>query len=259
MRHILYLLLVANLVYLGWNLLQGSTNPVTEAALPPLPASVRPLVTLQESRQQTSAVTGNETGSDMQGPGENSADPQADQAAQYTPGASAAVTPASGLNALNSEQPPGAGQSDGSDCQALGPFDLEDEVKAVAARLDALGLKARRRTAQVREANGYWVYLPSMPHEAALEITRKLTEAGDSDYFIGRENYIALGTYHDVAGAEARLRQVRQLGLDAEMAARYRTRNTYWLEFDRKAAVERDITGIMQDRPQLQLHALACL
>lgn len=232
MRHILYLLLVTNLVYLGWNLLQSSTSTTSDPVLPPLPASVKPLVTLEESQQQ-SASPGHATGS--------------------TPISDTVV-----LDELTTAEPPGAGSRSNA-CQALGPFEIENEVKAVAQRLDALGLQSRQRIAEVREENGYWVYLPSMAREAALEIARRMDDKGDKDYFIGKDNFISLGTYQDIARAEVRLRQVRKLGLDALLEVRYSTHDAYWLEFNDNARAAQEIAGIMGEKPGLQLHALACL
>jgi hypothetical protein len=232
MRHVLYLLLVTNLVYLGWNLLQSNTGTTSESLLPPLPASVKPLVTLQESQQQSASPA-------------NATD-------------STSTSDAVVLDELTTAEPPGAG-SLGNACKALGPFEIEDEVKAVAKRLDALGLQSRQRIAEVREENGYWVYLPSMAREAALEIARQMDAKGDKDYFIGKDNFISLGIYQDVARAEVRLRQVRKLGLDALLEVRYRTHDAYWLEFNDNARAAQEIAGIMSEKPGLQLHALACL
>jgi hypothetical protein len=48
MRHIVYLLVVVNLVFLGWNIFQGQSVRQVERNLPPLPATAARLVTLQE-------------------------------------------------------------------------------------------------------------------------------------------------------------------------------------------------------------------
>jgi hypothetical protein len=220
MRHVVYLMLVANLVYLGWNLLPGNAGSDSFSALPPVPESAKPLVTLKEMQQQ-----------------------------------SAASSEAGAIETLTAARPPGAGMPA---CQALGPFEIVDEVKAVAARLDKLGLQPRQRIAEVREENGYWVYVPSMERAAALEITRKLDENGDSDYFIGRDNIISLGAFNNIKRAEVRLRQVRKLELDAILEARFRTHDAYWLEFRTNPSAERELSAIMGKHPQLQLRELAC-
>jgi hypothetical protein len=247
MRHILYLLLVANLAYLGWNLYQSNAAAPGEVAEAPLPAGVKRLVTLQESRQQSSDTT--------------DAAPSTTVAVSTTePAAETGVAgdTTAELDKLTRAEPPGAGSRPDL-CQALGPFDAKEALATAAQQLDALGLSARERRAEVREENGYWVYLPSMSREASREITGKLEAAGDKDYFVGKDNYIALGTYQDISRAELRLRQVRKLGLDAILEVRYRTRDAWWLEFEDRDGAAGKLSGLLASQPALQLHALACL
>jgi hypothetical protein len=220
MRHIVYLLLVANLVYLGWNLFPGNSLGDSFSALPPIPEGAKPLVTLKEMQQQAGSPE------------------------------------AGAIEALTATEPPGAGMQA---CQTLGPFENPEQATAVTAQLDKLGLQSRQRIAQVRKENGYWVYLPSMERAAALEITHKLDENGDSDYYLGRDNFIALGTFNDIARAEVRLKQVHKLGLDAILEARFTEHDTYWLEFHKLPSAGGELSAILGKDPQLQLHELECL
>jgi hypothetical protein len=48
MKHLLYLLVVVNLVYFSWHMLQGMSDEETARELPPLPPDTRRLMTLQE-------------------------------------------------------------------------------------------------------------------------------------------------------------------------------------------------------------------
>jgi len=219
MRHVVYLLLVVNLLYLGWNLSRTGIGADHTASWPPLPDSAVPLVTLKEMQQQTDATAG-------------LAEP----------------------DGLTRAEPPGAGQVE---CQALGPFSLPDEVRAVASRLDELGLDPHERIASVREENGYWVYLPAMEPDAASKVIKLLEQHGDTDYFLGRDKYLALGTFTDIKRAERRLAQLRKLGLDAILAKRYAERDAWWLEFRKPA--ENMLGNILEQHPELQLHPLACL
>lgn len=220
MRHIVYLLLVANLIYLGWNLFPGKSMGDPISVFPPVPEGAKPLVTLKEMQQ----------------------------------GATVSPEPAA-LELLTAAEPPAAGMPA---CLALGPFEILDEVKAVSARLDKLGLQPRQRTAEVREENGYWVYLPSMERAAALEVARTLDKNGDKEYFIGKDNVISLGTFRGIERAEVRLQQVRKLGLDAVLEARFRTRDSYWLEFHMTPSADSGLSAILGEKPQLQMHELAC-
>lgn len=220
MRYIVYLLLVANLGYLGWNLFPGNSPGDLFRELPPIPEGARPLVTLQEMQQQKKF---SEIGA---------------------------------ISALTMTAPPGAGVLA---CQTLGPFENPEKAGAVTAQLEKLGLEPRQRIARIQEENGYWVYLPSMERAAAMEISRKLDESGDSDYFIGKDNFIALGTFNDIARAELRLRQVRKLGLEATLEARYTSHDSYWLEFSKLHSAGGELSAILGQNPQLQLHELECI
>ncbi|MGB5425159.1 MAG: hypothetical protein WBN95_00075, partial [Gammaproteobacteria bacterium] len=91
MRHLVYLLLVANLVYLGWNVFESRSMIEAERPLPPLPATVSPLVTLQEREAEESVMVEEPVMGDV-----------------------------SIIEDLTEEQPPGAGAV--VLCQALGPF-----------------------------------------------------------------------------------------------------------------------------------------
>ena len=224
MRHLVYLLLVANLVYFGWNLFSSGTVGETARELPPLPATARPLVTLQELKQQSATAPGREM---------------------------------SGIDELTLSQPPGAGMP--APCQVLGPFYVEEQLHAVAGKLGELGLEPGQRIAEDSKENGYWIYLPAMARKEALQIAKLLDERNDHEYFIGKDNFMSLGTFKDIARAEIRLLQVRELGLDAILEARYVTQDAYWLEFRGRDTAAPVLDKLMDENPALQLRARACL
>ena len=71
MRHVVYLLLVVNLVFLGWNIFQ-SQSIRHERELPPIALTARPLVTLQErelAAAEGSSVIDTLTGNEPPGAG----------------------------------------------------------------------------------------------------------------------------------------------------------------------------------------------
>jgi len=268
MRHILYLLLVANLAYLGWNLVHSNTSVSRNPELPPLPASVKRLVTLQESRQQ-SAAPGDAAASAPQPPaaaaavGQGGLDAAAPVATGQQPvdgaGSQQAASTAAGdrIDKLTAAAPPGAGDPVARNCRALGPFAQEQEARTVAGQLDQLGVPSSPRQTEVREASGYWVYLPSMSQEAAQEVARRLDKLGDKDYFIGKQHYISLGIFKDRTRAEGRVEQMHKLGLDAVLRARQHTRRTWWLAFSDSGRATRTVHDILASRPGLQLHTLS--
>ena len=55
MRYIVYLLVIANLLFFAWNDYQAQTHPPAVRSVPPLPAGVTTLVTLEEHARGSEA------------------------------------------------------------------------------------------------------------------------------------------------------------------------------------------------------------
>jgi hypothetical protein len=226
MRHLVYLLLVANLVYLGWNIVESSSSGEPERQLPPMPMSASPLVTLQEREA-----------------------------------AEAGTDDLSGIEALTTELPPGAGAGAAILCQALGPFLALDDVQAVESRLVEIGMQPTQRVLESKELIGYWVYLPAMSEEAVESVVATLKKHKDREYYVGKNNFISLGTFEGLERAERRLKQTRKMGLDAILQERFASQSTWWLDIQSDAeALEatEHLNGIAEGRPDLQLVDLAC-
>ena len=225
MRHVVYLLLVANLVYLGWNILQTSSVDEVVRTFPPLPATATRLVTLQEMEEEE----------------EEKQD---------------AVVEVSVIEELTQEQPPGAGVA--LSCQTLGPFLAAEKMQLVEKKLAELGLEAKQRTTEVREQIGYWVYLPAMEREKVLQITKHLDENNDEDYFIGKDNVLSLGAFRGLQRANVRLENTRKLGLDPLLEPRYSTMSAQWFDLQVTAA-GLDAAGEIAEQDQdIKIEILAC-
>jgi|LGVF01.1.fsa_nt_gb hypothetical protein len=227
MRHLVYLLLVVNLVYFGWNVFESSSTPEQARHLPPLPATVSHLVTLQER-----------------------------QAEEEKPDEASVTDELSSIEDLTTEQPPGAGVA--MQCQALGPFLAAKDLQEVESRLLDLGLQPTQRELENKELTGYWVYLPAMPQgdvQAALAILKKNK---DKEYYVGKKNFISLGTFKGVTRAERRLKQAREMGLEAVLEERFTTQSAWWLDIQSDGAAAEQLSGIVASRPELQLVELAC-
>jgi hypothetical protein len=221
MKYLVYLLLLVNVVYLGWNIHLNQKAGESVRDLPPLPAGVTPLVTLQELEEQQ------------------------EQAGII-----------SGVDALTEAQPPGAGVAHA--CQTIGPFLEEQELQTVVEQLARQGLVVERRTAEVQKPNGFWVYLPAMEREQVLQAVNKLEEKGDREYYVGKGNFLALGTFREISRAEIRLEQTRELGFDPVLEARYETSTEYWLNINTPMPAADVLDTILQDHPGLKLEGAAC-
>jgi len=221
MRYLVYLLLLANVSYLGWHLYQQQSAHEVVRELPPLPSGARPLVTLRELEQQQE---------------------QADDISE--------------VEDVTAAQPPGAGIA--LACKAIGPFLAMDELQAVSGELQNHGLQGRQRTAEVQKPDGFWVYLPAMEHEELLQAVKKLEENRDREYYVGKGNFLALGTFNEIYRAEIRLEETRKLGFDPILEARYETSTEYWLDLDGQLPEADVLEAILQDYPGLKLQAVAC-
>ena len=221
MRHLVYLLLVANLVYLGWNVFESRSMVETERLLPPLPAMVSPLVTLQEREAQEPVMAD-----------------------------------VSIIEDLTEEQPPGAGVV--VLCQALGPFLALDDLQAVENRLVDLGLQPTQRELQSKKLIGYWVYLPAMSPEEVKAVLAILKKHKDKEYYVGKKNFISLGTFGGMARAERRLKETRKMGLDPILQERFASQSNWWLDLQSDGSAAEELNSLVEVRPELQLVDLAC-
>ncbi len=221
MKYLVYLLVLANVAYLGWNIHQYQMAGEAVRKLPPLPAGVTQLVTLQELGKQ-----------------------------QEKAGAISEV------EALTSSRPPGAGAP--LSCQAIGPFLAVDELQAVSEELRQHGLQTQQRAVEIQKPGGFWVYLPAMEREQVLKAVKILEENRDREYYVGKGNFLALGTFDELSRAESRLEQARKLGFEPVLETRYKSSTEYWLDIDAQTPATDALEVIMQDRPGLKIQERAC-
>lgn len=221
MRHLVYLLLVANVVFFGWKLFETQSPEPLVRAMPPLPDNVSRLVTLQE---QQAATAGEQVVTD--------------------------------LETLTAEQPPGAGAV--LQCQALGPFLAVDAMRPIAAELGELGLQPEQRQVESKELVGFWVYLPAMPREEIRTVLATLEDYNDKEYYVGKGNFISLGTFKSMERAERRLQSVRKMGLEATLEERFATQTSFWLDIQSNGSATEQLQRIAEGNSSLQLVDLAC-
>lgn len=220
MRHLVYLLLVANVVYFGWNLFD-SRLPSSAREVPALPPGVERLKLLEEQHAgaaQDKAVRDIET--------------------------------------LTSAQPPAAGAS--IICQALGPFYAASNIDSIATSLAGLGLQPARREVESQELEGYWVFLPAMDAAELQRVTAVLKSNNDSEYFVGKGNFVALGTFREYKRAESRLEVVRGMGLEAQLEERFVTRQATWLDIESDGSSAAELKRLAAENSSLQLLDLVC-
>jgi len=219
MRHVVYLLVMVNLGFLGWNIFQSQSIRQVERDMPPIPATVAPLVTLQEKEQ-------------------------------------AAADEVSVIEIVTVNEPPGAGTN--LVCQTLGPFLARQAMQEMEEKLVAMELEPQQRETARQRPIGYWVHLPEMAREEARRQAQILDDHNDKEYFIGKDNVLSLGAFKDMKRAQKRLKHVRKLGLDAQLETRYRTVEEYWLDFQPESGAGEQLTGLVEGDPDVWLQDRAC-
>ena len=219
MRHVVYLLVVANLVFMGWNIFQSQSVRQVERNLPPIPETAVPLVTLQEKKKE-------------------------------------AAEEVFAIEIVNGSEPPSAGVS--LVCQTLGPFLVRETMQEMEAKLITMDLEPQQRETARQRPIGYWVHLPEMERAEARRLAQILDDHNDKEYFIGQDNVLSLGAFQEINRAKKRLKRVRKLGLDAQLETRYRTVAEYWLDFQLESAVDEQLRGLVADDPDVWLQDRVC-
>jgi hypothetical protein len=250
MRHVIYLLVVMNLVYFSWSMLQNMPHKGGTSIVRRIPPNVRRLETIQERASKEAAAV-KEGVRDISDGAPVVASPPVNAGAQP-------VTPEiSKVEALTASEPPGAVVPPLS-CHVLGPFTDNSEMKAVENRLNQLGYQPKERTSDMRVAAGYWVYLPAMEHEEALRISRVLKQNNDTDYLIVKDNAISLGVYDSPSRVDIRLKMLHKYGLEPVVEPRYATRSAYWLDLDQRDNERTVLQTIRSEYPDVEAQEAAC-
>jgi hypothetical protein len=249
MRHVIYLLVVVNLVYFSWNMLDSMPHEGGPSLVKRIPHNVRHLETIQEREEKKS------TAKDDVGDSSDDAPVVARRPgnAEAHPGTS----DISQVETLTKSEPPGAVAPPLS-CHVLGPFTDDLEMKSVENRLDQLGYQPRERTSDIRVESGYWVYLPAMEREEALRITRILKQHNDTDYLIVKDNAISLGAYDSPSRADIRLKMLRKYGLEPVVESRYVTRSVTWLDLEQRDKERAVLNTIRGEYPDVEVKETVC-
>jgi hypothetical protein len=252
MRHVIYLLVVMNLVYFSWNMLQHMPHTGGANLVGRMPPNIRHLETIQErvAMKKTSAAAEDARNNHVD-PSPVVASPPGNTARQPV------TSEISRVEALTALDPP-AEVAPPSSCPVLGPFPDDTKMKVVENRLNQLGYKTRERTSGRRVEAGYWVYLPAMERKEVLRITRMLEDNNDRDYLILKGNTLSLGTFDSRARADMRIEMLHEYGLEAVAEPRYVTRTAYWLGLDLLADESAVLEAIRGEYPNIQLHDVAC-
>ena len=268
MRYLVYFLLIANLGYLAWHLSQPAPPPPTVKPAP-LPPGTNQLVLLSERSQLLASGTTGAERTVAESPAPRAQSPEAVAAMeplaapQMEQQQASEQAPAAAAPGPEDHEPAAAAAAAPTEpvCQTLGPFLKKHDVTAVFARLSRSGYVVDVRDGDVREPNGYWVYLPAMEASEARRIVADLDAHGMTDYYIGKQNYVSLGIFSGKDKAERRLREVKRLGYEPILDQRFRTRDVYWLDVDHsdKPLLDSEVWQQIQARhPDVRAQRVSC-
>jgi len=268
-RYLVYLLVIANLGYFAWHMSQPASPPKA-VQVAPRPPGANQLVLLSERAPLVADGTAGDSsrgGEPASAPAHSAepvaamepvAAPQAKQPIEATEtGPAAGDVPRSG----DDESAAAVAGAVEPVCHTLGPFLKKHDVTAVFARLSRSGYVVHVRDGDVREPNGYWVYLPAMEAGEARRIVADLDAHGMKDYYIGKQNYVSLGIFSGKDKAERRQREVNRLGYEAIVDQRFRTRDVYWLDVEQSEVSLLDSDAwqqIQAQHPDVRAQRVSC-
>lgn len=252
MRAVLWLLLLANLGYLGWNLYHLKTE---EPA--PVMASSRGVVERLHLVGETPAgddstavavesPAARET-EEERPPGspettEKGVAPEATVTAvgqdEETPDRSPSAPPSMPPEAAaGADDAPGQGPAPepvATRCVELGPLPEEADTDVLRRMLEEKGMTVEVETRQDRRPNRYWIYLPQFADiTAAREALDRLRDASVTDFIRVMRgpnvNAVSLGLYSRESSARGRMDELESKGFEPAMDVRYEHVDQTWL------------------------------
>ncbi len=265
MRAVLWLLLLANLGYLGWSLYQlKAVEPA------PVVASSRGAVERLHLVEETPA--GDVSSPTAAAAQEEPAPPPPettveggalgeDETTPDRPSPAPAATPPGTPAAADDE--PGEGPAPGSvvtRCVLLGPLPEEADTDDLRTLLEDKGMTVATETRQDRRPNRYWIYLPPFADiTAAREALERLRDAGVTDFIRVMRgpnvNAVSLGLYSRESSARARMDELESKGFEPAMDVRHEEVDQTWLRITlaADARLPRDeLAALLDTVPQVR-------
>ncbi|PCK08778.1 MAG: SPOR domain-containing protein [Alteromonadaceae bacterium] len=123
-------------------------------------------------------------------------------------------------------------------CEMLGAFPDRLSADDFVERLKAIEVASSVQELELPAGEGYWVYLP--PENNRGEALRKLSELqsrGVDSYVIPKgelENGISLGMFSKKNLADARIEQLKSLGLEPKIESIERTYREFWVMLEHR-------------------------
>ncbi len=118
-------------------------------------------------------------------------------------------------------------------CELVGPFESREVASDFIARLESIEVVSSERDIELPAGPGYWVYLqPKASRREALRTLGELQSRRIDSYVIPKGdlvNGISLGMFSKKALSEARVKEMRAIGLDPRVEEIERTYREVWV------------------------------
>jgi len=233
MRWLVLLLLLANLLYLGWQIDRHSRREVQSAgAARHVSPDVPRLSLLAELPQMPP--------SRARGPGPEEAPPGA---------------PAEDIGALLPElgEAPVVAADAGYSCFSYGPLPEERQATWLGDWFRSRQAEVRSRTSEDPGQRLFWVYLaPRESRQSAMAVVEDLKRQGIRDYRLISQgelgNAVSLGLFSSQEAVNARLRELKEKGFQPVVVPYSNVQRFYWLDV-RVPAVPEILEELFQGYP----------
>ena len=122
-------------------------------------------------------------------------------------------------------------------CRKIGPFTDDADATRIASALRELGEIVTQQTSQRVVDNGEMIVSTQQASiDAARSLAAEMKAAGVEDLFVFGEGInagrVALGLYQDNGRAEARQRDMLEMGFESELQPHRTKRPEYWLDIE---------------------------
>ncbi len=118
-------------------------------------------------------------------------------------------------------------------CELVGPFESREVARDFIARLESIEVVSSERDIELPAGAGYWVYLePKASRREALRMLGELQSKRIDSYVIPKGdlvNGISLGMFSKKALSDARVKDMRAIGLDPKVEEIERTYREVWV------------------------------
>ena len=258
MRWLFLFVFSLNLVYIGWEMSQTSSD--NHANVPAL-KNVQTIVLLSELKQQADLAKADQDKSEAvvdtvenipaEEVSENGADPDPVSGSQVAvvPQDTAVEKPETTKQtaieaAVVVEQiSPAVGMAKSASCFTLGPFRNLDKLRVLTREIKSYVVATDFRGREEKEQTLYWVYLqPEKSRSKAIATGKRLKAKKIKDFYVIRDgekiNGLSLGHFRNKDGAYGLAKKVKNLGFDVIVEPVFKTYTIYWLDYELAEGVD---------------------